>query len=196
MNIKKESGAFVGLIFLLLGALFGMIIMAFIFGNLSPTIDNIFDPTGHTVVNESGGFINSSGYTVVDADQDGFSSFVVNEIRNFTGQVITSPNYTYTQAGVITSAGAENWTSVFVDYDYDSDSSQKKIADNVNNNSLSAIETYSEQSDTQFNVAAIAIVLLILLALFAIFWKFFMGEKRSSSRGGGSATQAQFGTDV
>ncbi|KKN12721.1 hypothetical protein LCGC14_1013570 [marine sediment metagenome] len=36
MNVKKEIVALIGIVFLLLGALFGVNIMSFIFGNLSP----------------------------------------------------------------------------------------------------------------------------------------------------------------
>lgn len=37
MNVKKEIVALIGIVFLLMGALFGVNIMSFIFGNLSPT---------------------------------------------------------------------------------------------------------------------------------------------------------------
>ena len=36
MNVKKEIVALIGIVFLLLGALFGVNIMSFIFGNLGP----------------------------------------------------------------------------------------------------------------------------------------------------------------
>ncbi len=50
----------------------------------------------------------------------------------------------------------------------------------VINNSLSAIETYSEQSVTQMSVLTIAISLVILLLIFAFFWRLYMGENRGS----------------
>jgi len=107
MVITNDVKAFIAIVFLLLGALFGMQIMAFIFGNLGPA-----------------------------------------------------------NAGLTTGTIAFN------------------ISQAVQNNSLGAIETYSEQADTQFNTAGIAIVLLILIALFAIFWKFFIGTGKGGKGGG------------
>jgi len=97
--MKKEVLAFAGIAFLLLGVLFGMQIMTFIFGNLGPT-----------------------------------------------------------------SSGLDAGTIAF------------NISQAVQNNSLQAINTYTEQSDTQFNTTGIAITLLVLIALFAIFWRIFMGK--------------------
>ena len=108
MGVGSDVKSFVAIVFLLLGALFGMMIMSFIFGNLGPT-----------------------------------------------------------NAGLGVGSVAFN------------------ISQAVQNNSLGAIQTYSEQADTQFNTAGIAIVLLILIALFAIFWKFFIGGKKKGGGGGG-----------
>jgi len=53
----------------------------------------------------------------------------------------------------------------------------------IQNNSLNAIVTYTEQSDTQFSTIAIAITLIILIAVFLIFWKIFVVGKDSKSNG-------------
>ncbi len=107
MGVGDDVKSFIAITFLLLGALFGMMIMSFIFGNLGP------------------------GNSGLDVGTIAFN-----------------------------------------------------ISQAVQNNSLGAIETYSEQADTQFNTAAIAIVLLILISLFAIFWKFFIGGGKKSGAGG------------
>ena len=107
-DIKSSVIMFVGIAFLLLGVLFGMQIMTFIFGNLGPT---------------------ASGLTA------GSTAFNVSQA--------------------------------------------------VQNNSLGAIETYTQQADTQFNTAGIAITLLILIALFAIFWQIFMSKGGISGGGSG-----------
>lgn len=96
-NTVRQIVAFVAIVFLLLGVLFGSQIMTFIFGQLGP---------------------DQSGLTVAD------------------------PGY--------------------------NESIQ------VQNNSLNAIVTYTEQADTQLNTAAIAITLLILIALFLVFWVAFI----------------------
>ncbi len=109
-NVRTETVQFVSIVFLLLAALFGMIIMAFIFGNLGPA-----------------------------------------------------------NAGLVAGSTAFNTSQA------------------IQNNSLGAIETYSEQADTQFNTAAIAVTLLILLSLFILFWRFFMGSQGAGGRSGGGS---------
>ncbi len=109
----KQIVAFVGIVFLLLGVLFGAQIMTFIFGQLGPA---------------------QSGLTAADP---GFNESI-----------------------------------------------------QVQNNSLQAIVTYTEQAGTQLNTAAIAITLLILIALFLVFWVAFirpmMQQSGGSSKAGGN----------
>ena len=56
----------------------------------------------------------------------------------------------------------------------------------VQNASLQAIITYTNQSDTQMSTVAIAITLIILIVLFLIFWKSFITPmmKSSNKKGG------------
>ncbi len=105
----RQIVAFVGIVFLLLGVLFGAQIMTFIFGQLGPA---------------------QSGLTATDP---GFNESI-----------------------------------------------------QVQNNSLNAIVTYTEQADTQLNTAAIAITLLILIALFLVFWVAFIRPMMQQSSGGAS----------
>jgi len=105
---------FVFIAFLLLAALFGMIIMTFIFGNLGP--ENSGLPTGNEAFN---------------------------------------------------------------------------ISQQVQNNSLVAIRTYSTQANTQFTTVAIAITLAVLIAVFLLFWRAFMGSTMGGGkRGAGSGSFA------
>ena len=52
----------------------------------------------------------------------------------------------------------------------------------IQNNSLNAIVTYTEQSDTQFLTVAIAVTLVILIGLFALFWRFFVAGSQGKSK--------------
>lgn len=57
----------------------------------------------------------------------------------------------------------------------------------IQNNSLNAIVTYTEQSDTQFLTIAIAVTLVILIGLFALFWRFFVaGKDKEGSKSEGN----------
>ena len=109
-SVLKNIGAFAGVAFLLLGVLFGMQIMTFIFAQLGPS---------------------NSGLTINDI---GFNE-----------------------------------------------------SQTIQNNSLQAIITYTEQSDTQFSTVAISITLAILIALFLLFWTFFIrGKGTGGGTGGGN----------
>ena len=109
-GVLKSVGSFAGIAFLLLGVLFGMQIMTFIFAQLGPA---------------------NSGLTIADI---GFNE-----------------------------------------------------SETIQNNSLQAIITYTEQSDTQFSTVAISITLAILIALFLLFWTFFIrGKGTGSGMSGGN----------
>ena len=198
MNVKKEAVAFVGLIFLLLGALFGMQIMTFIFGNLGTAAQGNFNFETISVANEQG-WINSSGYTLITNTLPGFSSPTITSARNATA-IIGSGNFTLSSSGILTNTSTATapgtWQNVFLNYTYVRYTSPGVVALQVNNESLQAIQTYASQSDTQFSTAAIAITLLILLALFGLFWGFFMGNKsRKRSNSYGSSNSA-YGRDM
>ena len=110
MDVKKSVLTFAFIAFTLLGILFGMNIMTFIFGNLGPA---------------------AAGLT----------------------------------------AGSQAFN----------------VSEQVQNNSLVAIRTYSAQANTQFTTIAVAITLVVLLAVFAFFWLFFMGSQ------GGKGSGSRFG---
>lgn len=109
-NITGSIGLITGLIILVL-------VCALIVGSLtSQSTFTDIAKTG-TITNESGGFINSSGYTLDEADADDFSLSSI-LVLNATGDItITAGNYTVT-AGVITNATAETWDSVLITYEY------------------------------------------------------------------------------
>lgn len=109
MNVNKTVTGFATVAFTLLGVLFGMVIMTFIFGQLGPS---------------AGGLVSGdAGY-------------------------------------------------------------EQAVA--IQNNSLNSIETYSEQSDTQFLTVAISITLAVLIGLFLVFWGIFVGGKKSGGMSGGN----------
>lgn len=86
----------------------------FIFGEFLTELDN--EPFTRT--NETGAFINQSGYTLLGTATPGSSGFSISQIRNDTGTVIAVGNYTLSDAGVLTNATATVWVDVQVDYDY------------------------------------------------------------------------------
>ena len=188
MDVKKSVLTFAFIAFTLLGILFGMNIMTFIFGNLSLASSTSFDDLTVSVSNETDGRLNSSdSYTVAGASVAGFTGGVVvsivYEINSTDGGVlktIETANYTVVVAtGVITNATASVFDNVTITYVYTARGNAELVTEQVANNSLVAIRTYSSQANTQFTTIAVAITLVVLLAVFAFFWLFFMGSQGS-----------------
>ncbi len=185
-DVGSNVRSFIAIVFILLGALFGMMIMAVIFGNLNESTSSLFDKDPGSVVNETG-FINDSGYTLARSVNPGFSDPVIVIAVNASSNVeIAGSAFAVSSIGVVTNLTTAGglFDSVNFTYTFQADSKAKILSESVGNNSLGAIETYTEQADTQFSTAAIAIILLILISLFAIFWKFFIGGTKGGDGGG------------
>jgi len=181
-KVLKSIGAFAGVAFLLLGILFGMQIMTFIFAQIGPNSASTIADISASVTNESSAYINETGYTLAKSTVKGFSNPSITNIFNATdGLEILVGNYTLT-GNVITNATPTNWDPVNVTYTYNLYSDQRNAIDNVNNDSLQSIIKYTGQSGTQMTTVAIAITLAILIALFLLFWTFFIKGKRKDSK--------------
>jgi hypothetical protein len=179
-EVKQTVTEFATIAFTLLGVLFGMMIMTFIFGQIgNSTIDSIDDET-ITQTNISGAYINATLYTISEASNSNFNGgFVVVQAINATGgEVIAAGNYTVDAAeGTIINATSVAWSNVNVTYTFAQKTNAKQASESTQNNSLNSIVNYTEQSDTQFITIAIAITLIILIAVFLLFWKIFVKTK-------------------
>ena len=175
---KKDVLAYVIIVFLLLGALFGMQIMSFIFGTLDPSVITSFTDKNEFVVNESGS-AEEAGYTVAGASVLGFKgSVTVTEMLNATdGVLLPAANYTVNaDTGLIVNGTAVNYDTVLITYNYIRDGDLQLTSEAIQNDSLAAIQTYSAASSTQFSTVSIAITLILLIGLFVIFWKLIMKD--------------------
>ncbi len=206
---QQNVRVFVLIAFLLLAALFGMIIMTFIFGNIQTGITTSFTAFGTTTVNnETGGFVNASVIHTLDSvTNDTFrgsvtvSTVYTNGLEsNLTGGLVDSGNYTVDAAsGTITglATNTQNFTDVNITYTYSLKREAQVVSENVQNNSLVAIRTYSSQANTQFTTVAIAITLAVLIAVFLLFWKAFMGGSLGGGgKGKGRSSDKNSGMDV
>ncbi len=197
-NILNNIVVFVGIVFLLLGVLFGAQIITFIFGNLGLATSTTFTQETDTLTNQSGAFINTTIFTIPEATDINFSGgFVVTEAFNVTNasvpELIPAANYAVdATAGTITNATVVTYPTVNLSYTWQTKTDAQLAVETANNNSLSAVVTYTAQADTQLNTAAIAITLLILIALFLVFWVAFirpmMQQSGGSSMAGGNFT--------
>jgi len=106
-EIKQDKGvAGLSILLSLVVMLFtiGLIVMIFtLMGN--EMRDATYDSTNVSVVNETGVYINATGYTLDGASARDFSGVAIQVISNNTENVQTT-NYTVSSAGVITNATA------------------------------------------------------------------------------------------
>ena len=74
-----------------------------------------------SVTNETGGFINETGYQLGAFTVSGFNSPAIVTIRNSTGgddNLLTTGNFTLSSSAVLTNASVTTWPSVNVSYTY------------------------------------------------------------------------------
>ena len=200
MDVKKTVLLYAGVAFILLGVLFGMNIMTFIFGSLDADTAGFAQTTGVST-NESTGGINLTGYTVDNTSLPSPGTFVITDAwdTNATGWVLNigAGNVTIDAAGV-----ARNATKIATLYtldgtfgsnatisytvNYNKPGTARYVALQVQNDSLNSIETYANNSDTQFSTISIAIILAILISLFVLFWVYFMGSENVGKTNEGS----------
>lgn len=121
-----------------------------------------------TVTEEMDGWINSTGYTVSDANAPGFTSFVITSAINGTsGSLIQPANYTYTSAGVVTNATAFVWLNVSYNYTYSYD------ANNTGTDVITDTTTALAGVTTWFPIiititVMVALILLTVIIIVAI----------------------------
>jgi len=122
-----------------------------------------------SVTNETGAYINSTGYTVDKADECEFQNFQVTEARNASdGTVISDTEYTVdSDAGTIFNATATTYPDVNLDYTYD-----------YGGDSCDALDDIS--GDFQDFVPWIGVILLVIAAaiVLGIVIRSFAGQGR------------------
>lgn len=156
-NSKSQLGNIQGIVIslivigLLLGAIF--IILDSFIGNL--------DNTPVTVTNESGAYLNETGYTVDDSSVTGFNSFSITAGWNFTdndGTIIPVANFTVSQNGIITNASEITYANINISYTY-----QRGESSFVGvNDTITALLTIPELLGLVVLIAMIGVILAVI----------------------------------
>lgn len=113
IQLNQAAGA------VLVVVLIAVLVIVAIF--LFDVLGNTFTNTAATRVNETGSFINATGYTVDNATNCNFNSFVVTGAFNTTSNLpILLANITADgSTGTITNATNQVWEDVLLSYSYD-----------------------------------------------------------------------------
>ena len=121
-----------------------------------------------SVANETGGYINTTGYTLDNADARGFSSVAVTEVLNNTGGEFIEPgNYSISAAGVLTSATVVNYSDVNISYTYNYIVGNE-IESTVNNASGGIAEFFTNTTTWLALLSIIIIILIISMVILVV----------------------------
>ena len=109
-------------------------VLALIVGTiLGNSVFNDIGATG-TVTNETGAYINATGYTLADASVAGFSSPTITALFNATDDtIILVGNASVSSVGVVTNSTVTNWENVTLSYTYSRTSGTNVAGVNVTN---------------------------------------------------------------
>jgi hypothetical protein len=147
----------VGLVFLIMAT------MAFIGDKYNNAIDT--DNTIATAVNETGGFLNTTGYTLAKSSTaKNYASPAIVQIINATsGVVINSGNYTLV-GSTLYNASAVNYPTVKVTYTYTY--SAESSASNVTLDMNTELGNNTSIAGIVLTISLVGIVLTILIGVF------------------------------
>jgi hypothetical protein len=173
--------------FTLLGILFGMLIIAFIFGQLGKENISALDDDSITS-QRTNAYINVTNYTIPEAANSNFNGgfVVVTALNRSDGLTIAAGNYTANAAkGILyKTATGESYKNVTLTYTFSQKTNARMRTEATNNNSLNAVESYTINSSSQFTTLSLAIILVILIGVFLLFWKIFVANKKSKENSG------------
>jgi len=144
-----------------------LVLLIFVFGTVNEGLEST--AVSNSVVNESGGYINTTGYQLADGITGEPRTFSVTTVHNASdGAVITSGNYTISSGGLVTNASATTWDDVNITYTY-------------YNNSISQVAARDAQTNTTRAIPIVGILFIILAvgALITILLISLAGKRRS-----------------
>jgi hypothetical protein len=179
-NRKGQTGGLItGLVFGIASLVIGVIIAFVIVSTLSGADLLEGTRTSATTTNESGGFINATGYTLANFDSDTTKAISITQAVNATdgdGTVIASGNYTLdTSTGIVTNASDTTWADVNFTYSVTTESAEEAATDNLDANFSAGVNNVSEQIPTVLLVAAIVLILAVLAILIGVWQRMRMG---------------------
>ncbi len=134
------------------------------------SIDNVIHTPTYIVTNETGAYVNITGYTLSGYNSS-WSSMAITGVWNNTddvGTLIVVGNYTLSDVGVLTNATSFTWASTNLSYTYIYTYTEDtgKI-DNIVGNVTDGLVTFFGSTGTIFSIL---IVVVIILAISIIIW--------------------------
>ena len=138
-------------------------VIVIIMGTLQDT--TILDKTSNSVYNETGAYINTTGYTLAQSGLTGFESIaIINAFNATSGNVIVPNNYTL-NGSKLYSATDYAYSNVFIAYSYKQDSNIQLDIDSITSNTSSGVAGFFSDISPVYAILAVLVIILVLVVL-------------------------------
>jgi len=169
-----REGLIVGLVTGIAALIISVIIALVIITNVATVDDNIATAiSGNPVINETGAYINTTGYTLAQAGLSGFAPTITALFNATDDTVIGTGNVTVTN-GIIYNATANHWNDVLVSYTY-TYTATEGASDRLIANFTAGIDNVSGKIPTILLIAAVVLILSILVLLWSQYQRMNIG---------------------
>lgn len=167
--LKNKKGVFgLNAVQTFFAVILGIALLAYIIvvvmGVLGGT--TILKQSAYTQTNETGGFINQTGYTLSrSTSESGYTSPTITQIVNNTdGSVINSGNWTIS-GSTLRNATEINYNTISISYTYTADSSQQRNLNTILSNTSTGVTGFFSSINPVYAILAVLVIILILVVL-------------------------------
>jgi len=177
MNKKGQTGGLItGLVFGVASLVIGVIIAFVIVSTLTEAELLTGTRTTATTTNETGAYLNQTGYTLTNYNSGTTKAISVTTAWNYSsGEVIPAANYSISAVGVLVNATNLEYESVNVTYAITTESVEEASTDDLSANFTEGIDNVSDKIPTVLLVAAIVLILGVLAILVGVWQRMRMG---------------------
>jgi len=176
---QMSGGLITGLVFGVASLVIGVIIAFVIVSTLTGANLLTTTRTSSTVTNETGGYLNTTGYQLAGLDTNyvpgGISILQVTNATDGVGTVIPSTNYTVSSTGLLTNVSVITYASINVTYSNSIYSVEEQSTDALSGNFTEGVDNVSSKIPTVLLVAAIVLILGVLVLLVATWQRMRIG---------------------
>jgi len=163
----QTAGLITGLVFGIASLVIGVIIAFVIVSTLTSANLLTDGRTTTSVINETGAYINSTGYQLTALDTNYVpGTITIDEAFNDTiGFLITSANITISSTGIVTNATAIYWNNATMSYTSSVYSNNELATQDLSANFTKGVDNVSTKIPTILLIAAIVLILGVLVLL-------------------------------
>jgi hypothetical protein len=177
----SKKGQSIGLINGIVFGIAGLIIAAIIAFTIVSTLTGAEllteSRTSSTTTNETGGYINTTGYTLTNFDSDTTKAVSITEVANASGLIIAYGNYTLdSSTGTITNASTTTWDDINITYVITTESVEEASSDSLAGNFTEGVDNVSDKIPTVLLVAAIVLILGVMAILVGVWQRMRLGQ--------------------